>query len=101
VSVGAVLRTPMAVGLDAAGMIEGLTAAGFSVWALTPGAEVSLESAPRGGRVAIVLGPEGPGLSQAVIGLCRPLGIPMSGGFDSLNVSVAGGIALHHFTRRA
>ena len=101
VSVGAVLRTPMAVGLDAAGMIEGLTAAGFSVWALTPGAEVALESAPRGGRVAIVLGPEGPGLSQAVIGLCRPLGIPMSGGFDSLNVSVAGGIALHHFTRRA
>ena len=101
VSVGAVLRMPMAVGLDAAGMIEGLTAAGFCVWALTPGAEVSLESAPRGGRVAIVLGPEGPGLSQAVIGLCRPLGIPMSGGFDSLNVSVAGGIALHHFTRRA
>ena len=101
VSVGAVLRTPMAVGLDAVGMIEGLAAAGFRVWALTPGAEVSLDTAPREGRVAIVLGPEGPGLSEAVIGLCRPLGIPMSGGFDSLNVSVASGIALHHFTRRA
>jgi tRNA G18 (ribose-2'-O)-methylase SpoU len=101
VSVGAVLRTPTAVGLDPAGMIAGLTAAGFRVWALTPGAGVSLETAPRGGRVAIVLGPEGPGLSAAVIGLCRPLGIPMSGGFDSLNVSVASGIALHHFTRSA
>jgi tRNA G18 (ribose-2'-O)-methylase SpoU len=32
---------------------------------------------------------------------CRPIGIPMSGGFDSLNVSVASGIALHHFTRQA
>jgi tRNA G18 (ribose-2'-O)-methylase SpoU len=101
VSVGAVLRTPTAVGLDPAGMIAGLTAAGFRVWALTPGAGVSLETAPRGGRVAIVLGPEGPGLSAAVIGLCRPLSIPMSGGFDSLNVSVASGIALHHFTRSA
>lgn len=101
VSVGAVLRTPMAVGLDATGMIEGLTAAGFGVWALTPGADTSLDAAPRGGRVAIVLGPEGPGLSAAVIRRCRPVGIPMSGGFDSLNVSVASGIALHHFTRQA
>ena len=101
VSVGAVLRTPMAVGLDPMAMVEGLQAAGFAVWALTPGADESLDGAPRGGRVAIVLGPEGPGLSPMVIGRCRPVGIPMSGGFDSLNVSVASGIALHHFTRPA
>lgn len=101
VSVGAVLRTPMAAGLEALTMIEGLQAAGFEVLALTPGAPEALESAPRGGRVAILLGPEGPGLPPAVIERCRPIGIPMSGGFDSLNVSVASGIALHHFTRRA
>ena len=101
VSVGAVLRTPMAVGLDALEMIEGLTAAGFEVRALTPGARESLDEAPQGGRVAIVLGPEGPGLPATVLERCRPVGIPMSGGFDSLNVSVASGIALHHFTRRA
>jgi tRNA G18 (ribose-2'-O)-methylase SpoU len=51
--------------------------------------------------VALILGPEGPGLSPEVIARCRPVGIPMSGGFDSLNVSVASGIALHHFTRQA
>jgi tRNA G18 (ribose-2'-O)-methylase SpoU len=101
VSVGAVLRTPMVVGLDAVAMVEGLKAAGFEVMALTPGAREPLDHAPRGGRVAILLGPEGPGLSPEVIARCRPVGIPMSGGFDSLNVSVASGIALHHFARRA
>ena len=101
VSVGAVLRTPMATGLDAVAMVEGLKAAGFEVLALTPGASEPLDRAPRAGRVAIVLGPEGPGLSPAVIGRCRPVGIPMSGGFDSLNVAVASGIALYHFTRKA
>ena len=101
VSVGAVLRTPMAVDLDALAAVEALETAGFTVLALTPGATASLEAAPRGGRIAIVLGPEGPGLSEAVIARCRPVAIPMSGGFDSLNVSVASGIALHHFTRQA
>jgi len=101
VSVGAVLRTPMATGLEASAMIGGLEQAGFSVVALTPGAETPLHRTPRGGRVALILGPEGPGLSPEVISRCRPVGIPMSGGFDSLNVSVASGIALHHFTRQA
>ena len=101
VSVGAVLRTPMVSGLDALDMVEGLKAAGFEVLALTPGASEPLDSVRRGGRVAILLGPEGPGLSPAVIDRCRPVGIPMSGGFDSLNVSVVSGIALNHFTRRA
>ena len=101
VSVGAVLRTPMATGLEALAMVGALQAAGFTVMALTPGASEPLEAAPRGGRIASLLGPEGPGLAPAVIERCRPVGIPMSGGFDSLNVSVASGIALHHFTRRA
>ncbi|MDI1325275.1 MAG: RNA methyltransferase [Brevundimonas sp.] len=100
VSVGAVLRTPMVVGLEALEMIDGLQQTGFTVIALTPGAETPLERMPRGGRVALILGPEGPGLSPDVIARCRPVGIPMSGGFDSLNVSVASGIALHHFTRQ-
>lgn len=101
VSVGAVLRTPVVVGLDAVVMVKTLKAAGFRVMALTPGAPTLLDLTSRGGRVAIVLGPEGPGLSSRVMAACEPIGIPMSGGFDSLNVSVASGIALHHFTRRA
>ncbi len=100
VSVGAVLRTPMAVGLDPIAAVDALKAAGFRVLAMTPSATMTLDAAPVGGRVAIVLGPEGPGLDSAVIGRCEPVGIRMSGGFDSLNVAVAGAIALHHFARR-
>ena len=99
VSVGAVLRTPMAAGLDAAGAIDGLKAAGFRVLAMTPSSPAPLHLASRGGRTAIVLGAEGPGLPNQLLARCEPIGIPMSGGFDSLNVATAGAIALHHFTR--
>ena len=101
VSVGAALRTPMATGLEPIPAIEALKAAGFRVLAMTPSATLSLDQASTGGRVAIVLGPEGPGLDSEVIARCEPVGIRMSGGFDSLNVAVAGAIALHHFARRA
>lgn len=100
VSVGAVLRTPMAAGLDPVAAVETLKVAGFRVLAMTPSATMTLNAAPVGGRVAVVLGPEGPGLDAAVIARCEPVGIRMWGGFDSLNVAVAGGIALHHFARR-
>ncbi|WP_156459550.1 TrmH family RNA methyltransferase [Brevundimonas sp. Root1279] len=101
VSVGAVLRTPMATGLDAASTVEALQARGFRVLAMTPSATTDLSTAPRGGRVAIVLGAEGPGLPESLMARCETIGIPMSGGFDSLNVATAGAIALHHFARQA
>ncbi len=101
VSVGAVLRTPMAVGLEAVEAVEALKAAGFVVLAMTPSAERTLEQVPAGERIAVVLGAEGPGLPREVIARCTPVGIRMSGGFDSLNVGTAGAIALHHFARRA
>ena len=101
VSVGAVLRTPMSRGGDAGEIIGPLKSAGFRVLAMTPGSPVPLHRAPTGGRVAIVLGAEGPGLPNHVLAECETVGIPMSGGFDSLNVATAGAIALHHFTRQA
>jgi tRNA G18 (ribose-2'-O)-methylase SpoU len=101
VSVGAVLRTPMVVGLEALAAVETLKAAGFQVLAMSPSAERRLEEVAPGARVALVLGAEGPGLPKTVIDRCTPVGIRMSGGFDSLNVSVAGAIALHHFARQA
>jgi tRNA G18 (ribose-2'-O)-methylase SpoU len=100
VSVGAVLRTPMASGLDAAAMIAALHAADFEVLALSPAASDRLEAFRPRGKTAILLGSEGPGLPPALIARCRPVAIPMAGGFDSLNVATAGAIALHHLTRR-
>ena len=101
VSVGAVLRTPMSTGRGAGEIVEELTAAGFRVLAMTPSSVSPLHLSPRGGRIAIVLGAEGPGLPTHLIERCETIGIPMSGGFDSLNVGTAGAIALHHFTRQA
>ncbi|MBU2417346.1 MAG: RNA methyltransferase [Alphaproteobacteria bacterium] len=99
VSVGAVLRTPMSTGLAADDLVDGLKAADFRVLAMTPASTSPLHLAPRGGRLAIVLGAEGPDLPPDLLARCEPIGIPMSGGFDSLNVATAGAIALHHFTR--
>ena len=101
VSVGAVLRTPMATGLDAGEIVRGLNEAGFRVLAMTPSSPSPLHLSPRGGRTAIVLGAEGPGLPADLLQRCETVGVPMSGGFDSLNVATAGAIALHHFTRQA
>ncbi|MFJ6023999.1 TrmH family RNA methyltransferase [Brevundimonas sp. NPDC092305] len=98
VSVGAVLRTPMATGVDAAAALEALAAEGFDLVALTPGATTTLSGLELGDRVAIVLGSEGPGLPADLIARCQAASIPMSGGFDSLNVATAGAIALEHIT---
>jgi tRNA G18 (ribose-2'-O)-methylase SpoU len=51
-------------------------------------------------RMALVLGNEGDGLPANVVNECdRHLSIPMARGVDSLNVSMAAGIFLHHLTR--
>lgn len=100
VSVGAVLRVPHAVVETGEAMVASLTAAGFEVIALTPSGTERLSDLKPGGRRAILVGSEGPGLSGAVIARCRAVGIPMSGGFDSLNVAVTAAIALHQLTGR-
>lgn len=99
VSVGAVLRMPSAVPLPLIGLVETLMAFGFEVIALTPNATERLSALRPGGRRALLLGSEGPGLPAEVIERCRAVGIPMSDGFDSLNVAATSAIALHQLTR--
>lgn len=45
-------------------------------------------------RVALVLGSEGQGLTEALESLCTPVSIPMSEHVDSLNVGVAGSMLM-------
>ena len=55
----------------------------------------------RGPRVAVLVGAEGPGLSDATLAAAdERVGIPMRGGADSLNVGVAAGIACWVLGRR-
>lgn len=96
VSVGAVLRTPFVVMDRAQTITEALQVAGVDVLALTPSATQTLADYQRKGPAAVVLGSEGPGLPRSVIESCTALGIPMAGGFDSLNVAATSAVALHH-----
>ena len=45
--------------------------------------------------LSLVLGSEGSGLSDKSLRECELVSIPMAGQFESLNVSVAGGIFLY------
>lgn len=59
-----------------------------------------LDSMTRGRRVGILFGNEAQGLDPASLAEChRRATIPMREGIDSLNVAVAAGIFLYHFTR--
>lgn len=97
VSMGTVLLVPFASLLgDWPGPAELLRAAGFQVVALTPRASaVPLRAAGLGGRrVALLLGSEGPGLTDAALDAADlQVRIPMAPGVDSLNVATAGAIA--------
>jgi tRNA G18 (ribose-2'-O)-methylase SpoU len=59
----------------------------------------SLSTAKRSDRFALAFGCEGHGLSGEFVAECdRRVTIQMAQGVDSLNVAVAAGIFLHHFT---
>lgn len=97
VSVGAALNVPFARVDDHLRMLALLEQMRFEPFALTPGSDTGLTDLTHPGRLALLLGTEGPGLPQSVIDRCRTVRIEMSSGLDSLNVATAGAIALHHF----
>jgi tRNA G18 (ribose-2'-O)-methylase SpoU len=79
-----------------------LAGGGFETWALTPGTDstdIWTLSAPD--RLAIALGAEGPGLSDASLrGSARRVRIPIRGDVDSLNVAAAAAVAFAVVSRR-
>jgi tRNA G18 (ribose-2'-O)-methylase SpoU len=96
VSVGAALTVPWAqLGRDEDALAL-LARHGVEAIALTPGGETRLSDLRPAERMAVLLGPEGPGLDQDLIARTRSVGIPMARGFDSLNVATTSGIVLHH-----
>jgi len=106
VSMGAVFAIPYARMSDwRAGLAE-IRAAGFTLLALTPDqSAVPLEAATSAGRVALLLGTEGDGLSsrwlaEADTAVCVPMSPgAMAIGVDSLNVVAAAAIACHELAR--
>ena len=92
------LRTPSAQAASLGGLIEALTAARFEVIALSPSATEPLSALKGGGRKAVLVGSEGPGLPPEIMARVRTVGIPMAGGFNSLNVAVTSALALYQMT---
>jgi len=77
-----------------------LRAAGFALVALTPTGEHPVDRFSWPKRSAVVLGAEGPGLSDASLAEADArVRIPMRPGVDSLNVATAAAIAFHHASR--
>jgi tRNA G18 (ribose-2'-O)-methylase SpoU len=95
VSVGGVFRVPFLRGGAAGEIVAALEAAGFGCLALTPSGREEIGAVPPTSRAALVLGAEGPGLPPDILARMRGVRIDMAGGFDSLNVAVSSGIALH------
>ncbi|MEM7458421.1 MAG: RNA methyltransferase [Pseudomonadota bacterium] len=97
VSSGASLWLPFHHGGRGEDHVSALKAEGFAVWAMTPRTDAAaLHAQPVPDKLAIVLGAEGPGLPDGLIAAAHPVRIPMSPGFDSVNVATAGAIALAH-----
>ncbi len=98
-SAGAAAWVPHAIVPNLARALEQLKQAGFWVY----GADMNGVKAPQAGmtgKVALVLGAEGKGLSRLVRELCDVIvSIPTRGRLDSLNVSVAAGVLMYEVRR--
>lgn len=101
VSAGASLFVPYARARDTAESLAALRRHGFSALALTPAGAAELRTVAPPERVAVLLGTEGSGLSEASLAAADlTVRIAMAPGFDSLNVATTSGIALHALTSR-
>lgn len=95
VSAGSALWLPFHHGGSGTDHITALKAAGYEIWAMTPrDSALALQDLGVEGKVAILLGAEGPGLPDQLIDAATPVRIAMATGFDSVNVATAGAIAL-------
>lgn len=98
VSMGHVLRVPHAPLERWPGDLDVLREHGFQVVALTPQASATPlpEAGLAGRRVALLLGSEGPGLSEPALAAADlRVRIPMAEGVDSLNVATSAAIACY------
>lgn len=98
---GALSALPVAKVVNLSRALDQAKEAGFWVYGLDGGATDSLFNEKLSGKVCLVLGAEGKGLRDGVGKHCdKLLRIPTQGQVGSLNVSVAGGIAMFEVVRQ-
>ncbi len=95
-TMGALFHVPVAAGVDLAATIPALRKRGFRILLAEAGGEPAGTALAAGEKMLLVFGSEAHGISPAIRALAdATFGIPGSGVMESLNVSVAVGIALH------
>jgi 23S rRNA (guanosine2251-2'-O)-methyltransferase len=100
-SAGAVDRVPLIEVANLARSLRELKDAGVWLTGLAGEAEASLYDVDLTGKTALVMGGEGEGMRRLTREACDHLAqIPMPGQMESLNVSVATGIALFEAVRQ-
>ncbi|MFD3429002.1 TrmH family RNA methyltransferase [Nocardia fluminea] len=101
VSMGHVLRVPFAQLPHWPQSLDIVRDKGFQIIALTPNpAAMNLATAMTGEKVALLLGAEGPGLTEEAMRATDVRArIPMSPGTDSLNVATAAAMAFYERVR--
>ncbi len=99
-SMGQVFALPHARLESLSNGLAQLHAADVTTVALTPSGETELREVDQPDRVAVLLGAEGPGLTDETLELATVRArISMSQNVDSLNVAAAAAIAFHYFGR--
>lgn len=98
---GALSNLPVAKVVNLSRALDQAKEAGFWVYGLAGEATDSLFAEKLSGKVCFVLGAEGKGLRDGVTKHCdKLLKIPIEGKVGSLNVSVAGGVAMFEVVRQ-
>ena len=97
-SMAATLVVPFVTAPQWPGAITDLRTDGFTVAALTPHPDaVPLRDVARHPKIALMVGAEGNGLSDAALAAATlRVRIPMRSAIDSLNVTVSASIAMYH-----
>ena len=100
-SAGAVEHVPIAVVVNLGRYLEEIKGPALWTWAATGDAETPVWSADLTTGAALVFGAEGRGLRPGVRRACDDaFTIPLAGSVESLNVSVAAGVALFEAARQ-
>jgi TrmH family RNA methyltransferase len=95
-SMGSALRLPVMHGIQPDAVLEMLRRHRVRTIAAVPHGGADPDQIPWRGRVAVVVGGEGPGLADDIVALCEErVTIPMSPTVESLNVAVAAAILLY------
>ena len=100
-SMGSVLRLPIVSGMTTHQAMTAIRKCGVRMVAAVPRGGQDPDAIDWHGRIALLIGGEGPGLTDEAIALCDGrVTIPMAGSVESLNVAVAGAILVYAARRQ-